>query len=84
MELNDEILTIQELAERLKVKKSTIYDLMRNRGRVRAENRSLPCIKVGKQFSNLSSSEWRTSSSPSHSRLCLNRCFLAKLSIVRI
>jgi hypothetical protein len=31
MELNDEILTIQELAEGLKVKKSTIYDLTRNR-----------------------------------------------------
>jgi Helix-turn-helix domain len=45
MELNDEILTIQELAERLKVKKSTIYDLTRNRGRVRAGNRPLPCIK---------------------------------------
>jgi excisionase family DNA binding protein len=50
MELNDEILTIQELAERLKVKRSTIYDLTRHRGRVRAENRPLPCIKVGKQL----------------------------------
>jgi excisionase family DNA binding protein len=29
MELNDEILTIQELAERLKVKRSTVYELTR-------------------------------------------------------
>jgi len=50
MELNDEILTVQELAERLKVKKSTIYSLTSHRGRVRAENRPLPCIKVGKQL----------------------------------
>jgi excisionase family DNA binding protein len=51
MELTDEILTIQEIAERLKVKKSTIYDLTRHRGRVRAETRCLPCIKVGRQLS---------------------------------
>lgn len=50
MELTDEILTIQELAERLKVKKSTIYDPTRRRAIVRAENRPLPCIKVGKQL----------------------------------
>jgi excisionase family DNA binding protein len=50
MELNDEILTIHELAERLKVKRSTIYELTRHRGRVRSETRPLPCIKVGRQL----------------------------------
>jgi excisionase family DNA binding protein len=50
MELNDEILTIQELAERLKVKRSTICELTRRRGRVRWETRPLPCIKVGRQL----------------------------------
>lgn len=51
MELTDEILTIQELAERLKVKKGTIYELTRRRAIIRADKpRPLPCIKLGRQL----------------------------------
>ncbi len=51
MELTDEIVTIQELAERLKVNKSTIYELTRRRAIVRADkHRPLPCIKLGRQL----------------------------------
>lgn len=40
--MNEQYLTVQEVAERLKIKKTTVYDMIR-RGNIKA-------IKVGKQF----------------------------------
>jgi len=48
---DDELLTPEQLAERLQVKKSTIYEMTRHRGKVRAGKRHhepLPYRKVGK------------------------------------
>ena len=49
---SDEILSIDELAARLKVRKSTIYELSRQRGRIRASRlpgrEPLPSRRVGK------------------------------------
>ena len=44
---SDELLTIDELADRLKVKKSFIYEHTRRRANVRNE-RPLPHIRMGK------------------------------------
>jgi len=43
----EDILTPAELAERLKVSKSWVFEQTRNRAKVRNE-RPLPCIRLGK------------------------------------
>ena len=48
----DELLTPQQLADRLQVKLSTVYELSRRRGRLRASRlpgrEPMPCHKIGK------------------------------------
>ena len=46
--MNDEILTIDELAALLKVKRSAIYSLTCNRGQVRRKH-PIPVFRVGKE-----------------------------------
>src|SRR5882762_8442191 len=55
----DDILTPEQLAERLQVKKSWIFEQTRNRAKVR-NARPLPCIRLGKyiRFSWIAVSEW--------------------------
>jgi len=71
MELTDEILTIQELADRLKVKNSTIYELTRRRVTVRctiterylASSWGVNCGSTGAWFAN-GSRNWRKTGRP--------------------
>ena len=55
----DDILTPEQLAERLQVKKSWVFEQTRNRAKVR-NARPLPCIRLGKylRFSWVQVSEW--------------------------
>jgi hypothetical protein len=54
-----DLLTPEELAERLKVAKSWVFEQTRNRAKVR-NARPLPCIRMGKyiRFSWTAVSEW--------------------------
>jgi hypothetical protein len=54
-----DLLTPDQLAERLQVKKSWVFEQTRNRAKVRNE-RPLPCIRLGKylRFSWTVVSEW--------------------------
>jgi hypothetical protein len=54
-----DILTPEELASRLKVSKSWVFEQTRNRAKVR-NARPLPCIRLGKylRFSWVQVSEW--------------------------
>jgi excisionase family DNA binding protein len=56
-----DLLTPEELAERLKVSKSWIFEQTRQRAKVRNKN-PLPCIRLGKyvRFSWVQVSEWLT------------------------
>jgi hypothetical protein len=45
----DELLSLDELAARLKISKTTAYGLTRHRAKVRNAN-PLPCFKVGKEL----------------------------------
>jgi hypothetical protein len=55
----EDILTPEQLAERLQVKTSWIFEQTRNRAKVR-NTRPLPCIRLGKyiRFSWIAVSEW--------------------------
>jgi hypothetical protein len=54
-----DILTPQELAERLKVRKSWVFEQTRTRSKVRNKN-PLPCLRMGKllRFSWTAVSDW--------------------------
>jgi hypothetical protein len=54
-----DILTPQELADRLKVAKSWVFEQTRQRSKVR-NKKPLPCIRLGKylRFSWIQVSEW--------------------------
>lgn len=54
-----DILTPEQLAERLQVSKSWVFEQTRNRARIR-NKRPLPCIRLGKylRFSWCQVSEW--------------------------
>ena len=54
-----DLLTPEQLAERLQVKKSWIFEQTRNRAKFR-NTRPLPCIRLGKyiRFSWIAVSEW--------------------------
>ena len=54
-----DLLTPEELAARLKVSKSWVFEQTRNRAKVR-NARPLPCIRLGKyiRFSWVAVSEW--------------------------
>jgi predicted DNA-binding transcriptional regulator AlpA len=60
----DDILTPEQLAERLQVKKSWIFEQTRNRAKTR-NDRPLPCIRLGKylRFNWRDVSEWLTQNS---------------------
>jgi hypothetical protein len=45
----DELLSLDELAARLKISKTTAYGLTRHRAKVRSDN-PLPCFKLGKEL----------------------------------
>ncbi len=45
----DELLTLEELADRLKISKTTAYGLTRKRAKIRSQH-PLPCIKLGKEL----------------------------------
>jgi predicted DNA-binding transcriptional regulator AlpA len=55
----EDILTPEQLAERLQVKRSWIFEQTRNRAKVR-NSHPLPCIRLGKflRFSWVAVSEW--------------------------
>jgi hypothetical protein len=55
----EDLLTPEELASRLKVSKSWVFEQTRNRTKVR-NARPLPCIRLGKyiRFSWVAVSEW--------------------------
>lgn len=55
----EDILTPEELAERLKVSKSWVFEQTRNRAKIRNAH-PLPCIRLGKylRFSWSQVSEW--------------------------
>ena len=55
----EDLLTPEELAERLKVPKSWVFEQTRERAKVR-NKAPLPCIRLGKylRFSWLAVSEW--------------------------
>jgi len=55
----EDILTPEQLAERLQVRKSWVFEQTRNRAKVRNEN-PLPCIRLGKyiRFSWPAVCEW--------------------------
>jgi excisionase family DNA binding protein len=56
---SDDIITPVELASRLKVSKTWVYEMTRQRAKVRHE-RPLPCIRLGKfvRFSWVQVCEW--------------------------
>jgi hypothetical protein len=57
----EDLLTPEQLAERLQVSKSWIFEQTRHRAKVRAKNKPpLPCIRLGKylRFSWVAVSEW--------------------------
>jgi hypothetical protein len=62
-----DLLTPAELAERLKVPKSWVFEQTRRRAKVRNAN-PLPCIRLGKylRFSWVQVSEWLTHSTVDH------------------
>jgi excisionase family DNA binding protein len=49
MQAGDELLGIAEVAQRLGVPKSTVYELTRHRAHVRHDH-PLPCFKVGRRL----------------------------------
>jgi predicted DNA-binding transcriptional regulator AlpA len=60
-----DILTPQQLADRLQVSKSWVFEQTRNRSKVR-NKRPLPCLRLGKylRFSWAAVSEWLTQTNP--------------------
>jgi len=62
-----DLLTPAELAERLKVPKSWVFEQTRRRAKTRNAN-PLPCIRLGKylRFSWVQVSEWLTRSTVDH------------------
>jgi excisionase family DNA binding protein len=46
---NDTLLTVDEVAQFLKLPKSTVYELTRNRSRMQGQE-PIPCFKVGKRL----------------------------------
>lgn len=55
----DDLLTPDELAEKLKVKKSWVFEQTRSRAKIR-NKRPLPCIRMGKYllFSRIEVERW--------------------------
>jgi hypothetical protein len=61
----EDILTPQQLADRLQVSKSWVFEQTRNRAKVR-NGRPLPCIRLGKylRFSWIAVCEWMAQQNP--------------------